>query len=149
MSQPQMILVATDFSASADEAWQVACQLARATKARLLVLHVIPPQVAGYEAVLQGLPVTQYRQQAERAIQKYQCAEIPVERRLEEGEPVETILRVARDIGADCIVVGAHGHGWVARMLLGGVAERILRRAPGLVLVVQSRPTSRLHEPAA
>jgi nucleotide-binding universal stress UspA family protein len=139
MMLPRVILVATDFSECADRAWQMACQLARASGGRLIVLHVMPPQVAGYEAVLKGLPIPEYRQQAQRALDKYQCPDVPVEKRLVEGDPAETILRVAAETGADCIVVGSHGHGWVTRLLLGSVAERVMRKAPGLVLIVHSR----------
>lgn len=139
MASPPVILFATDFSPSADQAWEVACLLARSSGARLLVLHVIPPQVAGYETVLQGLPVSQYRQQAERALNRYQCPDIPVERRLVEGEPASTIVRVAVESGADPIVVGSRGQSILSRVLLGSVAEGLLRQAPGTVLVVHSR----------
>jgi len=144
---PRTILLATDFSPSADQAWQVASQLARATGARLIVLHVIPTEIAGYEAVLQGLPVAEYRRQAERAMSRYQAADLPVETRLVEGPPAETILRVAADTGADFIVLGSHGHGVLTRMLLGSVAEQVLRKAPGLVLVVKSLPASGKKSP--
>lgn len=139
---PRTILLATDFSPSADQAWQVASQLARATGARLIVLHVIPPEIAGYEAVLQGLPVAEYRRQAERAMSRYQAADLPVEKRLVEGPPAETILRVAADTGADCIVLGSHGHSALTRVLLGSIAEQVMRKAPGLVLVVKSLPAA-------
>ncbi|MCS7159540.1 MAG: universal stress protein, partial [Gemmatales bacterium] len=135
MSLPRRILFATDFSPGANQAWQAACHLARAAGAHLIVLHVIPPQVAGYEAVLRGLPVSQYREQAERAMARYSCADLPVEKRFAEGEPAETILRVAAQENADCIVLGTHGYGVLTRMFLGSVAEKVLRKAPGLVLV--------------
>jgi len=138
MNLPRTILVPTDFSASADHAWQVACQLARATGARLILLHVIPPEIAGYQAVLQGLPVTEYRQQAEHALDKYHADGLPLEKRLEEGEPAETILQVAKETAADCIVIGSHGHGALTRMLLGSVAEKVVRKAPAMVLIVKS-----------
>lgn len=140
MSLPRIILFATDFSPSCDQAWEAACQLARAGGAQLIVLHVIPPQVTGYEkSVLQGLPISQYREQAERALHKYHCADVPLSRRLVEGEAADTIVRVAKESGADCIVLGSHGYGLLTRILLGSVAEKVLRKAPCLVLVVRSQ----------
>lgn len=139
MPLPRAILFATDFSPSADQAWEVACQLARACGARIIVLHVIPTQIAGYETVLQGLPVRQYRQQAEQALNKYHHSDITVERHIVEGDPAETIVRVAQETDADCIVIGTHGYGFITRVLLGSVAEKVLRQAQGLVLVVRPR----------
>jgi universal stress protein A len=65
------------------------------------------------------------------------------ELRVEMGPPGETILQLARDVAADLIIVGTHGRSGPARVLLGSVAETILRDAPCNVMVVRlSSPSS-------
>jgi nucleotide-binding universal stress UspA family protein len=56
--------------------------------------------------------------------------------RIEIGPLVETIVRAARETGADVIVVGAHRQTWLGRLLGGSVAEAVLRAAPCAVLAV-------------
>lgn len=62
---------------------------------------------------------------------------VNVATRIEQSEPVEALVDVARDIGADLIVVGARGDSFVARALRGSVGERLFARAPCDVLVVR------------
>jgi nucleotide-binding universal stress UspA family protein len=66
---------------------------------------------------------------------------IKVERILETGDPVEVILRTAAKLPADLIVLGSHGRTGLARLLLGSVAEQVVRKATCPVLVVK-RPSS-------
>ena len=61
-----------------------------------------------------------------------------MEYRQEEGEPAELILRMADEHHCDLIVLGTHGRDGIGRVLLGGFAERILRRAGCPVLIVRS-----------
>jgi nucleotide-binding universal stress UspA family protein len=63
---------------------------------------------------------------------------IPVDRRFETGDPAAVICRVAKEAGADVIVVGSHGKGFLSRVLLGSVSEYVTRHAPCPVLVVRS-----------
>src|ERR1043166_5512301 len=56
------------------------------------------------------------------------------------GPPDEVLASAAHDEHADLIVIGTHGHSGVARFLLGGVANAIMRRAPCDVLVVRGEP---------
>lgn len=58
-------------------------------------------------------------------------------RRVEHGDPAETICEVARTGGFDVIVVGSHGAGFLKRTLLGSVSQDVLRHAPCPVLVVR------------
>lgn len=56
---------------------------------------------------------------------------------VETGEPGPTICSVASRIGADVIVVGSHGHGWLQRVLIGSVSTHVLHHAPCAVLVMR------------
>jgi universal stress protein A len=57
-----------------------------------------------------------------------------------EGHPAEEIVRAARDWSADLIVIGSHGRGGLGRVLLGSVAESVMRHAPCPVMVVRKGP---------
>ena len=65
-----------------------------------------------------------------------------IEYKLLDGEPVEQILRVGASSHADLIVLGTHGTTGLARLLMGSVAEDVLRRAPCPVLTVRAHPKS-------
>ena len=56
---------------------------------------------------------------------------------LETGEPGQTICEVAARIGADVVVVGSHGYGWLQRVLIGSVSHHVLHNSPCPVLVMR------------
>ena len=63
-----------------------------------------------------------------------------IERVLREGNPAEEIVRLAGERGCDLIVMGTHGRRRLGRLLMGSVAEQVLRRAPCPVLTVKGEP---------
>jgi hypothetical protein len=71
-----------------------------------------------------------------------------VEYRLVEGEPVREILRAARETACDLIVTGTHGRSGLDRLLMGSVAEQLLRKAPCPVLTVKARDPEAATVPA-
>jgi nucleotide-binding universal stress UspA family protein len=60
-----------------------------------------------------------------------------IDKRIEVGKPEQTICDVAREVGADVIVVGSHGRTGLGRLLIGSVSEHVVRHAPCPVLVVR------------
>jgi nucleotide-binding universal stress UspA family protein len=131
------ILAATDFSPMSDHALQFAGALARDYGARLIALHVIQPAAAIYsEAAV-------FVEEPDRAgiLETLKAARVPgvqVEHLLMEGDPSSTIVQAARDSGCDLLVMGTHGRGFVLRVLLGSVAEDVLRQAPCPVITVKA-----------
>jgi nucleotide-binding universal stress UspA family protein len=135
------ILHPTDFSEHSRYAFQTACVLARECHARLIVLHVVEPPVtivggtAAAPLLANELPLPG----AERHLHRVRPSDpdLDVEHQLEVGYPAETILRVARELPADLIVMGTHGRRGLSRLLMGSVAERVLREAGCPILTLK------------
>jgi len=137
------ILVATDLSKGAEPAWDAARELARTHGAELVLLHVfmeMPSFRFADAAQVQGL-YEQQRLGVEEALNQQveaaRAAGLMATSLLRSGAPAETILAAARDERADLIVVGAHGERGITSLLVGNVAERVVRLADRPVLVVR------------
>jgi nucleotide-binding universal stress UspA family protein len=133
------ILFPTDLSESAQGAFPLACSLARDCGARVIALHVMLPPMGHDEINVRRHPEEYYRGTLE-ALQQVHAAEgnVRVEHRLETGDPAEAIVQIAGEVDAGLIVMGTHGRSGLGRLLLGSVAERVLREAPCPVLTVRS-----------
>jgi nucleotide-binding universal stress UspA family protein len=79
-----------------------------------------------------------------RAVLAGVAASATIAERIETGDPAAMICYVAGEVGADVIIVGSHGKGFVSRVLLGSVSEYVTRHAPCPVLVVRAPDTE--HE---
>jgi nucleotide-binding universal stress UspA family protein len=138
------ILHPTNFSDRSQHALRLACELAEDYDAHLIVLHVANVPTAGFvEGVVIADPEEWNRigrEQLDRLELPHMSA--PVDRWLEQGEPVAVILDVAQEAEADLIVMGTHGRTGVGRLLIGSVAEQVLRKAACPVLTVKT-PSSR------
>jgi nucleotide-binding universal stress UspA family protein len=136
------ILHPTDFSECSDAAFHLACSLARDYSARLLVLHVaVPPAIVYGEGVVPPVPPESPDSLRERL--RRLCPRDPkveAEHRLLEGEAADEILRAAGEANADVIVMGTQGRTGLSRLLMGSVAEQVLRRATCPVVTVKSTP---------
>jgi nucleotide-binding universal stress UspA family protein len=131
------ILFPTDFSLASDAALPHAEALAKQSNARLLIVHVEEPPLAyGGGELYYGLPepsserILKMLEDVKPADQK-----LPFAHRLTMGDPAGEIVRIAAEEGAEMIVLGTHGRTGVTRLLMGSVAEAIVRRAPCPVLV--------------
>lgn len=133
------ILHPTDFSELSDAAFRVACSLAQDHGARLVVAHVYPPPATHGELVARRQD-DDFEKELRRVLERVRPENpaIPVEHILEEGHAAETILRLAKERGCDLIVMGTHGRTGVRRLLLGSVAEQVVRQAPCPVLTLNA-----------
>lgn len=134
------ILVPTDFSDAADRALDTAIELARAFEARLTLLHVWSMP---YTAYSEGLtwPVDDMERAARRALDETLAKAIARYPRTEavlrrDGDWAQ-ILEVVRELGVDLVVMGTHGRRGLPRLVLGSVAERVVRMSPVPVLTVK------------
>jgi nucleotide-binding universal stress UspA family protein len=131
------ILHPTDFSPDSGYALRMACALAADYSASLTILHVIGASLPAREGFL--YPSQQTHQENLRSILEH--LEIPDERvdvirRLQEGNPGGEILRLAELCRADLIVMGLHGRHGLKQLLVGSVAEQVVRVARCPVLTV-------------
>jgi nucleotide-binding universal stress UspA family protein len=126
------ILYATDFSSHSNQAYFHAVALAEKHGASLTIVFVYAPGLAKGQ---KGDDRNHWRNQLEQI--RPVDASIPVHHVFLEGDPAAEIVRYATDAGMDLIVMGTHGRTGLERLLMGSVAEKVMREAPCSVLVVK------------
>jgi nucleotide-binding universal stress UspA family protein len=138
------ILHPTDLSENSAYAFELACTLARDYGAHLIVLHIMERPAAEYSGVMTAPPPPGLSAE-ERRIAREKLAEvtppdatIPIEHLLVEGDPAALILKVAEERHCDLIAMGTHGRRGLTRLLMGSVAEQVLRSAVCPVLTVKN-----------
>ena len=138
------ILVPVDGSEQAHRAFEfVAEEFGEAT---VVLLHVVNPAEAGYsaQATIPTFSEEWYENEKAAAEELFDEIEalaaetdLAVERETEVGKPIRAIVEYAEDNDIDQIVMGSHGRSGVTRILLGSVAEAVVRRSPVPVTVVR------------
>lgn len=139
------ILCATDFSLCAEDALHYALFFARTFGAHLHLVHVDDtpslelPGAAGVDENRRSAAVARLEALARR----YADRGVEITTELLHGPPYETIVAHAAVIDADLIVLGTHGRTGLERVLVGSVAERVVRLSPVPVVTVRhgSHPT--------
>jgi nucleotide-binding universal stress UspA family protein len=140
----QKILIAVDAGPLAAHAAAVGAELARSLGAQAALISVVdtsPAGAAGSEALLAEL-TAQARMDAKQLIVSIRGAIASGPMTLEftpEGAAAEEIVKAAASWPADMIVIGSHGRNELGRVLLGSVAETVMRHACCPVLVVRRR----------
>jgi nucleotide-binding universal stress UspA family protein len=144
----ERILCPTDFSEFSGHALRRAVDLARWFEARVTALHVIPGILANagpmYHGSYLALPpgfLQAQREEAEqtlrRLIEPLLGEGVPIELKLVDGDPARAIQAEAEALPAVLVVMGTHGRSGFEHLLMGSVAERVLRTAPCPVLTVR------------
>lgn len=139
------ILYATDFSSYSNQAYFHAVALAEKHGASLTILFVYSPSFGTPEVHSEGDDASYWRNQLKQI--RPVDGSIPVNHVFLEGDPATEIVRYATDRGVDLIVMGTHGRTGLERLLMGSVAEKVMREAPCSVLVVKlPRGTAAVQE---
>lgn len=150
MIQLKTILAPTDFSATSNVALEHAKELAGKFGATLHLIHILPdPHAQAWSIEAAGIPVddmqTRWAAEARERLgemltdDEREALHAVVETRV--GHPFLEIIRYAKSHDVDLIVLGTHGRGAVEHMLLGSVAEKVVRKAPCPVLTVREGQT--------
>ena len=138
------VLVPVDRSEQAHEACALACELFPGST--LVLLHVINPAEAGFssEATIPTFPEGWYEQEKANVESLFDDLEarafthgIDVECIVELGQPTRTIIDCVKNEDIDHIVMGSTGRQGVSRLVLGSVAESVVRRSPVPVTVTR------------
>ncbi|HEY1375200.1 MAG TPA: universal stress protein [Gemmataceae bacterium] len=140
MLRVRSILHPTDFSDNSAAALELAGAVARDYGARLVIVHVKPPPVVA-SGVMTPEPPDPPEHAAELRRRLDTCGPatpgVPVEHVMLAGDAAAEIVRLATDEGFDLIVLGTHGRTGLGRLVMGSVAEKVLRWAPCPVLTVK------------
>ncbi|UCD50642.1 MAG: universal stress protein [Phycisphaerales bacterium] len=150
MIEIKKILYPTDFSEHSLAALPIALDLAERYQARLHCLHVVDSEnellrQGGYIApMIRSYPLdaAELRQSAHDRLEKFleehaPAAHASVNKAVTLGKPFVEIVRYCRQEDIALIVLGTHGHSALASILLGSVAEKVVRKAPCAVLTVR------------
>jgi len=153
------ILAPTDLSPLGEAGVQAAAELAQRLGARLILLYVVSPKELEEPAAPHALPKTVdqiYETVQEKVLEQYRGVVpsivrqgVSVETQVVVGSPVMEILTTARVKEADLIAMGTHGRSGIARLVMGSVAEEVLRKAPCPVLTVRPQEQETLAQAAA
>jgi universal stress protein A len=150
MFAPKKILVPTDFSDYSDNALKQAIDIARQNKAKIYLFHVIDDgfqQCAVDYCLDEGSVQKIYKdsiknakdklqQEVKKITDKHSSIEIVYDTR--RGIPYEEILKEQEEKGIDLIVIASHGKTGILKNLLGGVVDKIIKRAKCQILLVRN-----------
>ncbi len=155
MVEIRAILAPTDFSEHAAKALRYAAGLAERLGATLHLLHVLPDVLPMAPDLVAGapdmfiapaLPPDYYRETGVESLEALghvldpSWGAVPaVETAVRRGDPVEEIVAYATERRIDLIVIATHGRGGLSHVLVGSVAEAIIRHAPCPVMTIRDR----------
>ena len=141
------IVVAVDFSNATPGVLEMAASLAKSFNAELELFHVIEPEPSytAYGFTPDEFPAMNAFQEEARRRATRKLADLlataqtdvpQATSKMAEGSPLHALLNHVKESGADFVVVGSHGHGVIASLLLGSVAEGMVRKAAVPTLIV-------------
>ncbi len=145
--QLKKILCPTDFSENSDHAMKYAITMATLSQAELQLLHVVEPisypqSTELFEPVVDEIDLTMKMEAAFQKQMEDQVAALKetypkISGRVVTGNTFLEIIQAARDEAVDMVVMGTHGRTGLAHVLIGSVAEKVVREAPCPVLTVK------------
>ncbi len=150
MFAPKRILVPTDFSEYSDNALRYAIDIARQYAAKVFLLHVIDENIqqCTFEYCLTDDVMKQIEQEGKiRSADKLReeierveknNADVAIEAIIKHGIPYDDILREQEEKDIDLIVIASHGRTGIKRILIGSVAEKVIRAAKCPVMLLRS-----------
>ena len=148
MARIRRIVHPTDFSPASGPAFKQAIAQAKDNKSTLVIMHVLPilPVIgdafippATIDEMIRGQRA-QAEKQMERLVTRARAAGVKAAGVvLDDGSVPDAIVRFAKRQRADVIVMGTHGHGFLAKALLGSVAERVVAKAPAPVTLIRGK----------
>jgi nucleotide-binding universal stress UspA family protein len=148
VARVRRLLHPSDFSPASGPAFKKAIELAKENNATLIVVHVLPILPVIGDAFIPPSTIdemirgqrAQAEQAMERLVKRARAAGVKATGTvLDNGAVPDAIVRFSRRQKSDLIVMGTHGHGFLARTLLGSVAERVVSKAPVPVMLIRGK----------
>ena len=138
------ILVPVDFSPASRAALEWAIELARALPARLHVAHAVETlsyRGVPYEEMLGGESFARQHSEAREKLEEWldiaKAAGVEGDVHVVDGDARDAILRTVEKLEVDLLVIGSRGHSRLHDLVVGSVAQEVVRRAPCSVLLVR------------
>ena len=137
------ILCPIDFSDASTNAFRYACEFAKAMGSKIIFLNVVEPRPMVADMTLNYIPLEEDLAKAatedlKPLVQEAESKGIAVQADVMIGTPAELILSQAAEFDASIIIMGSHGKTGLSRLLMGSVAEAIVRKARIPVLIVKA-----------
>lgn len=144
MKAPKTILVPTDLSAYSLSALQYAVEIAKLFQAEITVLHVCESKKPAtkkrggiQKKDSQNKEVKNIREELSRLLANYSVGEQNLQIFIKHGSPVREIIHTSRDLPADLIVMSTHGRTGLSHVMMGSVAEKVVRYSTCPVLTIK------------
>ncbi|MFO1435371.1 MAG: universal stress protein [Gammaproteobacteria bacterium] len=145
MADIRRILCATDFSPSAKYVYEYAIDLAARMQAEIILIHAyqipaytLPDGVVEVPVEVEDDIRKRLAEQLENFSRSVDNKGVKVDAKLFDGVPYVEITHAARELKADLVVIGTHGRTGLAHLLLGSVAERVVRTCEAPVLTIRT-----------
>ncbi|NTW46595.1 MAG: universal stress protein [Chlorobaculum sp.] len=137
------ILCPIDFSDASKNAYRYACEFAKSMGSKVALLNVIEPRPIAADMSLNYIPLEEDLAAAAREdfipmVDEAKAAGIDVSADVMIGMPAETILQQIADLDVSMLIMGSHGKTGLSRLLMGSVAEAVVRKANIPVLIVKA-----------
>jgi universal stress protein A len=137
------ILCPMDFSDASKNAYRYACEFAKSMGSKVILLNVIEPRPIAADMTLNYVPLEEDLAAAVREdfipmVDKAKAMGIDVSADVIIGIPAEVILQQTVDFDVSMLIMGSHGKTGLSRLLMGSVAEAVVRKAQVPVLIVKA-----------
>jgi nucleotide-binding universal stress UspA family protein len=137
------ILCPIDFSDASKNAYRYACEFAKAMGSKIILLNVIEPRPMAADMTLNYIPLEEdlanaAKEDFEPLVQEAKSKGIDVQADVMIGIPADMILSQVADFDASLLIMGSHGKTGLSRLLMGSVAEAVVRKAKIPVLIVKA-----------
>jgi len=143
MFKIHVILCPIDFSDASRKAVQYAREFALSMNAKVQLLAIVEPHPVSVDMNLNYIPVEQDIEQAilrdtEAIAEELRAANVQVTCSVELGTPADVILEYIQEMDVNMVIMGSHGKTGLSRLLMGSVAESVMRKAQCPVLIVKA-----------
>ncbi len=145
------ILCPMDFSDASKNAYRYACEFARSMGSKVILLNVIEPRPIAAEMSLNYIPLEEDLAAAAKEdfiplVKDAEAMGIDVTADVTIGLPAESILQHVADLDVSMLIMGSHGKTGLSRLLMGSVAEAVIRKATVPVLIVKANEKEFISE---